>query len=179
MATRTYSQTSHLHLFLASHNSSQPGQLSTFLSLALPLRYQKERCHLVTVWPLAPVLSLAISVTLNFWPSLTCSKKGRSIWGRIQRKTWCIGPYAGVDYKSSPYAHSRFDSNTFTMGNPMPESTLQPYARVDFTTLCKSRLYTRIRDFGFGLWFVSTWCNSLGHYIWYTIEAIILYSVVV
>jgi hypothetical protein len=25
---------------------------------------------------------------------------------------------------TSPYAYSRVDSNTFTMGNPMPESTL-------------------------------------------------------
>jgi hypothetical protein len=36
------------------------------------------------------------------------------IRGRIQRKTWCMGPYA------------RIDSITFTMGNPMPESTLTP-----------------------------------------------------
>jgi hypothetical protein len=35
LATRTYSQTSHLHLFSASHNSSRSGQLSTFFSLAL------------------------------------------------------------------------------------------------------------------------------------------------
>ncbi len=33
-----------------------------------------------------------------------------------------------------PYVHSRVDSNTFTMGNPMPESTLTlyVYAKVDF-----------------------------------------------
>jgi hypothetical protein len=43
-------------------------------------------------------------------------------------------PYAGV--------HSRVDSNTFTMGNPMPKSTL---------TLCQSRLYPPVRDFGIGL----------------------------
>jgi hypothetical protein len=53
--------------------------------------------------------------------------------GRIQRKTWCMGPYAGVDY-TSPYVDTRVDSNTFTMGqpyprvdhNPMPEPTLSP-----------------------------------------------------
>jgi hypothetical protein len=40
--------------------------------------------------------------------------------------------YAEVDYNlSSPYVHSRVDSNTFTMGNPMSESTLT-YARDDF-----------------------------------------------
>jgi hypothetical protein len=33
---------------------------------------------------------------------------------------------------TSPYVHVRVDSNTFTMGNPMPESTL---------SLCQSRLY--------------------------------------
>jgi hypothetical protein len=37
---------------------------------------------------------------------------------------------------ASPY--SRFDSNAFTVGNPMPESTL---------ILCQSRLYPPVRDF--------------------------------
>ncbi len=37
---------------------------------------------------------------------------------------------------------ARVDSNTFTMGSPMPESTF---------TLCQSRLYPPVRDFGFGL----------------------------
>ncbi len=33
-------------------------------------------------------------------------------------------PYAGVDCNlTSPYIHSRAESNTFTMGNPMPDST--------------------------------------------------------
>jgi hypothetical protein len=40
---------------------------------------------------------------------------------------------------TSPYVHSRVDSITFTMGNPMPESTL---------TLCQRRLYPPVRDFG-------------------------------
>ncbi len=40
--------------------------------------------------------------------------------------------YAGVDYNlSSPYVHSRVDSNTFTLG---------------------SRLYPPVRGLGFGLW---------------------------
>jgi hypothetical protein len=43
--------------------------------------------------------------------------------GRIRRKTWCIGPHVGVDYITSPYVHSRVDSNIYH---------LQPYARVDF-----------------------------------------------
>ncbi len=34
------------------------------------------------------------------------------------------GTYAEVDY-TSPYFHSSVDSNTFTMGNPMRESTLK------------------------------------------------------
>jgi hypothetical protein len=41
---------------------------------------------------------------------------------------------------TSPYVQSRVDSNTFTMGNPMPESTI---------TLCQSRLYLPVRDFEF------------------------------
>ncbi len=42
--------------------------------------------------------------------------------------------YAGVDcnLRTSPYVHSRVDSNTFIIGNPMPESALTLYARVDF-----------------------------------------------
>jgi hypothetical protein len=43
---------------------------------------------------------------------------------------------------TSPYVHSKIDSNTFTMGNPIPESTLTP---------CQSRLYPPVSDFGFGL----------------------------
>jgi hypothetical protein len=63
--------------------------------------------------------------------------------GRIQRKTWCVGPYAGVEYNLT-YVHSRVVSITFTMDNlyPMPDSTL---------TLCQSRLYPPIRDFAFSL----------------------------
>jgi hypothetical protein len=45
-----------------------------------------------------------------------------------------MGPYAGIDY-TSPYV----DSNTYTMGNTIPESTL---------TLCQSRLYPPVRDLG-------------------------------
>jgi hypothetical protein len=52
-----------------------------------------------------------------------------------------MGPYAGVDLTSS-YVHSKVDSNTFTMNNPMPKST---------STLCQSRFYPPVRDFGFGI----------------------------
>jgi hypothetical protein len=41
-----------------------------------------------------------------------------------------------------PFVKSRVDSNTCTMGNPLPESTL---------TLCQSQLYPPDRDLGFGL----------------------------
>jgi hypothetical protein len=43
-------------------------------------------------------------------------------WDRIQRKTWCIGPYAGVDYNLTLCLLQR--RLQFNMGNPMPESTL-------------------------------------------------------
>jgi hypothetical protein len=62
---------------------------------------------------------------------------------------------------TSPYVHSRVDSNTFTMGNrtpdgetarvdlnPMPESTLSPRARI-----CRSCKETRYR---FSAWRAST-----------------------
>ncbi len=61
---------------------------------------------------------------------------------RIQRKIMVCGTQ--VRAITSPYVPSRVavDSNTITMGNPMPESTLTLYARVDFIPQ---------RDFGFGL----------------------------
>ncbi len=42
------------------------------------------------------------------------SKKNHGVWDPMPELTII-----------SPYAHSRVDSNTFTMGNPMPESTLK------------------------------------------------------
>ncbi len=69
--------------------------------------------------------------------------------GRIQRKTWCLGLYAGDDYNLAlcPF-HSRlqhiYHGQPYAKVdlNPMPESTL---------TLCQSRLFPPVRDFGFGL----------------------------
>ncbi len=53
-----------------------------------------------------------------------------------------MGPHAGVDY-TSPYGPiPESTPNTFTMGNPIPELTL---------TICQSRLYPPVKDFGFGL----------------------------
>ncbi len=52
--------------------------------------------------------------------------------------------YAGVDYITSHYVHSRLESTPthlpWALGNPMSESTL---------TLCL--LYPPVRDFGFSL----------------------------
>ncbi len=48
---------------------------------------------------------------------------------RIQRKHGVWDPMPDLTI-ISPYVHSRVDSNTFTMGNPMPVSTL---------SLCQSR----------------------------------------
>ncbi len=52
--------------------------------------------------------------------------------GRIQRKTWCMGPYAEVDYIISPYVYFRVDSITFTMGNAKARVDLNPMPYVDF-----------------------------------------------
>jgi hypothetical protein len=41
-------------------------------------------------------------------------------------------------------------TNTFTMGNPMPGSTL---------ALCQSRLYPPVRNFGFGLRICALYCT--------------------
>ncbi len=62
-------------------------------------------------------------------------------WGRIQKRQGVWDPIPELT-TTSPYVHSRVDSNTFIMGNPMPESTL---------TLCQSWIYPPVRDFGFGL----------------------------
>jgi hypothetical protein len=63
------------------------------------------------------------------------SKEKHSVWDPVPELTI-----------TSPYVHSRIDSNTFTMGNPVPESTCRPkhYAR-------ESTLSPPVRDFGFGL----------------------------
>jgi hypothetical protein len=62
--------------------------------------------------------------------------------GRIQRKTWYVGPYAGVDYTYPQLTSTSESTPTHLHDYPMPESTL---------TLCQSRLYSPIKDFGFGL----------------------------
>jgi hypothetical protein len=54
---------------------------------------------------------------------------------------------------TSPYVNSRVDSNTFTKGNPMPESTL---------TQCQSRLCPPVKDFGW-IWPVDFGTASVRH----------------
>jgi hypothetical protein len=46
------------------------------------------------------------------------SKEKRGVWDPMPELTII-----------SPYVHSRVDSKTFTMGNPMPELTCQDYAQ--------------------------------------------------
>jgi len=46
-------------------------------------------------------------------------------WGRIEKKHGVWDPMPELTITSS-YVHSRVDSNTFTITNPMPESTLSP-----------------------------------------------------
>jgi hypothetical protein len=64
----------------------------------------------------------------NIFNSASCPGLSWSV-AKIQRKPWCLGTYAGVD---SPYVHSKVDSNTFTMGNPMSESTYSPMPESTF-----------------------------------------------
>ncbi len=54
--------------------------------------------------------------------------------GRIQRKTRCVGLYAGDDYNL----------------------TLSPLqSRLQHTTLCQSRLYPHVRDLGFNAYYYT------------------------
>ncbi len=88
---------------------------------------------------------------IPIWP------EARQEWNQSLNPNKNMGPYAGADYNitlcplqtlcrswllhhlmSTPTV----DSNTFIMGNPIPEMTL---------ILCQSRLYPPVRDFGFGL----------------------------
>ncbi len=72
-------------------------------------------------------------------PTEVESKENHGVWDPMPELT--------ITSRSSPYIHFSVDSNTCTMGNPKPESTL---------TLCQSRLYPPVRDFGFGLCY-RTW----------------------
>ncbi len=69
-------------------------------------------------------------------------REGRDnlVWGRIQRKAWCMGLYAGVDYITSPYVPSRvhiYHGQPYARVdlNPMPESTLFPSQGLRFWPL--------------------------------------------
>jgi hypothetical protein len=69
----------------------------------------------------------------------------RKDWGRIHRKkhgVWDPMPELTI---TSPYVHSRADSNTFTMGIGIG----QPYARVNLNLMPES---TFIPPSGFSLW---------------------------
>ncbi len=71
----------------------------------------------------------------------------------FKEKTRCMRPFARVDYNLTLCVHSRVDSNTFTMGNPMPYSAL---------TLYQSRLSPLVRDFEYDLRSSTTMLNSNG-----------------
>jgi hypothetical protein len=84
------------------------------------------------------VISLLLNNTVSPDAGLPNHMLGEVSWGptisafrgRIQRKTWCMGPYTEVDF-NLPYTHSSPESTP----THLPESSL---------TLCQ-------RDFGFGL----------------------------
>ncbi len=83
--------------------------------------------------PLKPASFRFPNVNLcpTIWITEAASKEKHGVWDPMPELTI-----------NSPFFHSRVDSNTFTMGTPMPESAV---------TLCQSRLYPPVRDFGFGL----------------------------
>ncbi len=84
-------------------------------------------------------------------PGLVC------IRGRIQRKTWCKGPYARVGYKLT-CVHSRVDSSTFTMGIG------QPYARVDLNPILESTLSPQSGTTDLASsYMLEFWCSQRGN----------------
>jgi hypothetical protein len=103
-------------------------QLGTIAHMADSKTEPLRRGHLVHVQPKKPPFHNLQSEFLQFR-------------GRIQRKHGVWDPMPELTINSH-CVHSRLGSNTFTMGNPMPESTL---------TLCQSRLYPPVSDCGFGL----------------------------
>ncbi len=106
--------------------------------LRMPRLLRLEKC----VYFLRVLLIIRLPISYKIWEKRLNNLLISSSRGRIQRKPWRMGAYAGVNYNLTFYVHSRVDSNTFTMGNPVPESTL---------TLWQSRLYPLARDIGFGL----------------------------
>ncbi len=106
-------------------------QLITIFSLDLPYC----TVPLTFLYPLtgAPVITFNFHRSIETWiilqrPNLTVPefKENRVVWDPKLELTII-----------SPYVISRVNSNTFTIGNPLPESTL---------TLCFSRLYPPISD---------------------------------
>ena len=64
----------------------------------------------------------------RLWQVMMCMND-RFARGRIQRKTWCMRPYAGVDYNLTlcPLQHTYHGQpNARVEVNPIPESTLSP-----------------------------------------------------
>ncbi len=73
----------------------------------------------------------------NIWP------EARQEWNqRPNPKKSKKSMVYGTLYRSWQQPHLMSTPTHYIMGNPMPESTL---------TLCQSRLYPAVRDFGFGL----------------------------
>ncbi len=66
--------------------------------------------------------------------------------GGIQRKTWCMPELIIPHLTSTPES----TPTHLPWGNPIPESTL---------TLCQSRLYPPVSDFGFGL--STVWIKTI------------------
>jgi hypothetical protein len=93
-------------------------------------------------------LLLLASLLLLFWGLGNCWPPCCFWWpswylrGRIQGKTWCMGPYVGVDCNLT-LCPLRVDYDTCTMGNPMPELTLSSCQELRIWPLSKQcPLYT-------------------------------------
>jgi hypothetical protein len=112
-------------------------------------RYSRPQpgCHLPNS-PWAGIMTSYVNYSCLFVSDILAGE------GNIEKLFFRYMPKLTI---TSPNVHSRVDSNTFTMGNSMPESTL---------TLCQSRQYLPVRDFGFTIasevWIFIRPCNLGG-----------------
>jgi hypothetical protein len=71
------------------------------------------RVNIISVGPIK--LDSAFNISMEYFASEAEPKEKHGVWDPMPELTI-----------TSPYVHSRVDSSTYTMVNPMPESTLSP-----------------------------------------------------
>ncbi len=128
---------------LYKHNfkSLSSQRLQELFSFLLSLYFQDFETR-VTYFPVKYVVCLSLSISLCLLCLFHLSLLVSLLRGQIQRKTWCMGPYAGVDYNLTIrplqsrlqhiYHGQPYDRVNL---NPMPESTLSPVGTLDLAVM--------------------------------------------